>query len=180
MTVCREVQIVEYKTKLAGIHNTISSFDSLASGNELLNGVKRSLVFSRVELALALILLILTIFEYKREKRQTLSYAWERTAQSNTVQKNNGENIKQPLEENDDSYLPPRTEQFYDHPADDECFDNQTYDETPVPNSNSSDCLNVYNERPAAATSIVENTYESPPDVVNEWPSPPADSTYDS
>ena len=132
MTVCHEILIIEYKTKLAGIHNTISSFGTLASGNELLKGVKRSLVFSRVELALALILLILTIFEYKRDKRQTSSYVWERTPQSNTVQKNNGENIKQPLIENDDSYLPPRIEQFYDHPADDECFDNQIYDETPV------------------------------------------------
>ena len=199
MTFCREVLINEYKTKLAGIHNTISSYDTLTSGNELLEGLNRSLLFSRTELGLALVLLVVTVAEYFLQKKRP--YDWERNTELGTIKQTNEEANKQPLIENDNSYLPPRSDQAYDEgskqphiendssylpprtqqlydPVYDRNLNNRVDDQMSVSKSNSFEALNALDQPPSPTISTTENTYESPPSEVNEY-SLPADSTYD-
>ena len=77
------------------------------------------------------------------------------------------EGSKQPHIENDSSYLPPRTQQLYD-PVYDRNLNNRVDDQMSVSKSNSFEALNALDQPPSPTISTTENTYESPPSEVNE------------
>ena len=73
MSIYREIWIAEYKTKLSGIHEKLNSFDTPTLGNELVGAVKQSIVFSRIELVFAVLLLVVTFADYMRQKTPVLN-----------------------------------------------------------------------------------------------------------
>ena len=73
MSIYREAWIAEYKIKLSGIHEKLDSFDTPTLANELIEAVKHSIVFSRIELVLAALLLVVTFADYMRQKTPVLN-----------------------------------------------------------------------------------------------------------